>query len=294
MITGVFHLDNGVGTPAINEGSWSMLAAMKHTTVALALVMACAVQARAADGISGTWMTDSTSSPQTFIFKVRQDAFFGLVCGPCDDPGSVFRIEDGRILEGGRVTFVVRYDRETPSSTTGPARRPLHRARVTGTLSGGRLTLVTEPAGGAGRAAITVLRRVVENGVSVAPKTWTLTRAGSSASSPSSGIEGRWVANGRVAQQNFVLKVEGSTLWGLVCGPCDPDVVALIDDGRIDGETIVFYINHIDTPPSPTQTSLRRNIMRGTISGNVMKFTWVREGAEQLPGGEMVLIGPIR
>jgi hypothetical protein len=30
------------------------------------------------------------------------------------------------------------------------------------------------------------------------------------------------------------------------------------------------------------------------ITGNVMKFKWVREGYENEPGGEMTLIGPIR
>lgn len=34
--------------------------------------------------------------------------------------------------------------------------------------------------------------------------------------------------------------------------------------------------------------------MTGTLSGNVIKFRWVREGAETEPGGEMVFIGPIR
>ena len=50
---------------------------------------------------------------------------------------------------------------------------------------------------------------------------------------------------------------------------------------------------HIDTPPSD-RTGVSRKIMRGTLVDNVMKFKWVREDAENEPGGEMVLIGPIR
>jgi hypothetical protein len=34
--------------------------------------------------------------------------------------------------------------------------------------------------------------------------------------------------------------------------------------------------------------------MTGTVSSNVIRFKWVREGAEAEPGGEMVFIGPIR
>ena len=81
----------------------------------------------------------------------------------------------------------------------------------------------------------------------------------------------------------------GTRLWSL-----HPEGVFLIDDGVVDGNALTFYINHIDTPPSTQRTGLNRNIMRGCLTGNVMKFKWVREGAENEPGGEMVLIGPIR
>jgi len=52
--------------------------------------------------------------------------------------------------------------------------------------------------------------------------------------------------------------------------------------------------NHIDTPPSPAQKRVRRNIMSGSGSGNVMTLRWVREGAYAAPGGTMLFIGPIR
>ena len=136
-------------------------------------------------------------------------------------------------------------------------------------------------------------------------RTWKLTPSNPATPRPaSSPLNGQWVAAGRPdgRQQNFILKIEeGNQLWGLVCGPCDPDGVALIDDGTIDGDRMTFYINHFgvdaisrpNTPSSPTPW-VRRNIMRGTLhDGNVMRFTWVREGAEDQPGGEMVLIGPV-
>jgi hypothetical protein len=99
-------------------------------------------------------------------------------------------------------------------------------------------------------------------------------------------LDGRWVAAGRVAQQNVTLKLrDGNTVWGVICGPCDkPAGVFLIEDGALDGDAISFFIHHTD----------RRNFMKGVITGNVMKFKWVREGRETEPGGEMTLIGPIR
>lgn len=100
-------------------------------------------------------------------------------------------------------------------------------------------------------------------------------------------LDGRWVAQGRTAQQNVTLKLrDGNTVWGVICGPCDkPEGVFLLDDGALDGNAISFFIHHIDN---------RRNFMKGVITGNVMKFKWVREGYENEPGGEMTLIGPIR
>lgn len=104
---------------------------------------------------------------------------------------------------------------------------------------------------------------------------------------PTQALDGRWVAQGRTAQQNVTLKLrDGNTVWGVICGPCDkPEGVFLLDDGTLDGNAISFFIHHIDN---------RRNFMKGVIMGNVMKFKWVREGRENEPGGEMTLIGPIR
>jgi hypothetical protein len=100
-------------------------------------------------------------------------------------------------------------------------------------------------------------------------------------------LDGRWVAQGRTAQQNVTLKLrDGNTVWGVICGPCDkPEGIFLIDDGMLDGDAISFFIHHVEN---------RRNFMKGVVTGNVMKFKWVREGRENEPGGEMTLIGPIR
>jgi hypothetical protein len=84
----------------------------------------------------------------------------------------------------------------------------------------------------------------------------------------------------------YVFKSLGDTFVGAACGPCDkPEGVFLIDDGALDGDAISFFIHHVEN---------RRNFMKGVITGNVMKFKWVREGHESEPGGEMTLIGPIR
>ena len=64
--------------------------------------------AQAADLVSGTWTTGDGPSARVYVFKVIGDRFTGIVCGPCDNPASVFRIEDGRVLDENRASFFIR------------------------------------------------------------------------------------------------------------------------------------------------------------------------------------------
>jgi hypothetical protein len=203
---------------------------VKYCLPIIALLALATPPLHAADGLSGAWTADRGQAVQTFVFKAQSDdRFGGIVCGPCDDPLAVFRIEDGRMNSDSQITFFIAYD------------RPAHSLRSQGPL-----------------------------------------------------IPGARRGAGRNTQQNFILKIRDNKVWGLICGPCTPEGIFLIDDGFVDGNHVTFYINHLDTPPSARKTGVNRNVMRGTLTGNVMKFTWVREGAEDQPGGEMTLIGPIR
>jgi hypothetical protein len=236
-----------------------------------------------ADGIAGTWSTGPGPSEQTFVFRVQGSAFLGIVCGPCDDPRTAFRIADGRILDAARFAFtIVRDDGGPAFAKVGP-----YREQVTGTLSGTRMTLEARRDGAAGESRTFTLDRVLAK------------RAVAARSVPppaASAIDGKWVSVGRVAQQNVTLKVRDNRISGVICGPCDdPDGIFLIEDGKLEGTAISFYIHHIDTPVAGvTANGPGRNFMQGTITGNVMRFKWVREGRETEPGGEMVFIGPIR
>jgi hypothetical protein len=264
----------------------------RRLTITLVALLALPLPAAAADYLSGAWTTGSGPDARTYVFKVKGDTFYGLVCGPCDDPSAVFRIEDGRIVDDQRVTFFIRYDVGGPQFKESGA----YRDQVAATLSGGRLALRAQRERGTkgpSATSSTTLQRVVET---FQPVPAAAGAVGGPTTAPSriSPIDGRWIANGRVHQQNFILKVRDDTIWGLVCGPCGPEGVFLIDDGTLAGNNLTFYINHIDTPPPTGRQPVRRNIMRGALVGNVMKFGWVREGAEDQPGGDMVLIGPIR
>jgi hypothetical protein len=207
-----------------------------------ALVLTLGVPVFAADGVIGTWMSGAGPSAKTYVFKTHDNTVIGAVCGPCDDPSTVFRVADGIVTDPGHVSFSI-------VGGGGPAASTIALTRVDGE---GSLVAKVKPV--------------------AVPKT--------------PRLDGRWVAAGRVAQQNVTLKLrDGDKVWGVICGPCDkPAGVFLIEDGALEGDAISFFIHHTD----------RRNFMKGVITGDVMKFKWVREGRESEPGGEMTLIGPIR
>jgi hypothetical protein len=256
---------------------------MKQICLAAALLVLFGLPAQAADRISGAWTTETTGTgqyTQTFVFKVRGDSLVGVVCGPCDDPAAVFPIEDGTVADEETLTFFISDDRG--------------RRHVTGTMvSRNRFSLRTQREGGSEAPSTTTLKRVVEDFELSPAASPAAAQSGRSSESSRSPFEGKWVAKGRVNQQNVILKVAGDTVSGLICGPCDPGGVFLIDDGRIDGNTIIFYINHMDTPVSADRQGVQRNVMRGILTGNVIDFQWVREASPDQPGGEMTFIGPI-
>ena len=263
---------------------------MRLITLSAMWLALSASGAQAADLVSGTWTAGRGSTTQVYVFKMSGNRFTGIMCGPCDSPATVFRIEDGRLLDEEHATFFVRYDENGPAfGRYGP-----YRERVDASIARNVMTLSGRPEADSNITPNTIsLTRVVEN-FELNPQPLAPLPAGS-AKAPAAHVEGHWVSVGRTAQQNWILKVRGNDVWGLVCGPCTPAVITMID-GRIDGDTIRFYINHIDTPPNPDRKGIQRNVMTGTITGgdnaNVMKFKWVSEGSANT--GEITMIGPIQ
>ena len=127
------------------------------------LTAAFGVPVFAAHGVSGTWVSGPGPAAKTYVFKTHDNTFIGTVCGPCDDPSTVFRVADGTVTDAGHVSFLI-------VGGDGPA------------------------------AATTVLTRVVGDGSLVAT-------VKSVAAPKTPRLDGRWVAAGRVAQQNVTLKL---------------------------------------------------------------------------------------
>src|SRR6185503_6810379 len=71
--------------------------AMRLIAFCAACVVLSASGLQAADLVSGTWTAADGTATRVYVFKVSGERLTGIMCGPCDDPASVFRIEDGRI-----------------------------------------------------------------------------------------------------------------------------------------------------------------------------------------------------
>ena len=86
---------------------------MKVVAFCAACIVCWASGVQAADLLSGTWTAGNGPDARVYIFKVSGDRITGIVCGPCDDPASVFRIEDGRIAwcRSGRLLYSLRRGR---------------------------------------------------------------------------------------------------------------------------------------------------------------------------------------
>ena len=81
---------------------------MKLTAFGAVCMLCWASVVQAADLVSGTWTATDGTATRVYVFKVSGDRLTGIVCGPCDDPASVFRVEDGRIVGEDRATFSIR------------------------------------------------------------------------------------------------------------------------------------------------------------------------------------------
>jgi hypothetical protein len=111
-------------------------------------------------------------------------------------------------------------------------------------------------------------------------------------------IHGVWLWHQRhgFPSAHFIFKQSGNHFWGIVCGPCDGTGTFPIQDGVIDGDHIVFYIDHPDLATGQFGGRTYRNIISATLKDNVISGTWKRApgGPDDGMGGPMDLIGPVR
>ena len=122
---------------------------MKILAFCAALLLCSVSGLHAADLVSGTWTSGIGTSVRVYVFKASGDRLTGIVCGPCDNPTSVFRIEDGRMLSDERATFFIR-------NSTG-------RERVDASLARNIMNLSARPETDAKAATMSTKARVISS-----------------------------------------------------------------------------------------------------------------------------------
>ncbi|HKX28707.1 MAG TPA: hypothetical protein VJ302_13495 [Blastocatellia bacterium] len=90
-------------------------------------------------------------------------------------------------------------------------------------------------------------------------------------------LSGKWVAqiqgrNGQTRETTFTFKVEGDKLTGTVSGRQGDNPIS---DGKISGDSITF------TVVGNFQGNQVKQLYKGTVSGDEIKFTRTREGGDQ-------------
>src|SRR5205807_10412484 len=93
-------------------------------------------------------------------------------------------------------------------------------------------------------------------------------------------VTGKWTAEvpgrgGNMQTNTFVFKADGSKLTGTLSGGRGGDVE--ITDGKIDGDNISFVVVRSFGGNTVKQ------LFKGTVSGDTIKFTRTMEGADNAP-----------
>ena len=92
-------------------------------------------------------------------------------------------------------------------------------------------------------------------------------------------ISGKWVAQvpgrqGQTRETTFNFKAEGAKLTGTVSGMQGDNPIS---DGKIDGDNVSF------TVVTNFNNNEVKNLYKGKVSGDEIKFTRTREGGTQPP-----------
>ena len=109
-------------------------------------------------------------------------------------------------------------------------------------------------------------------------------------------VAGLWLTGAGPNKQYFMFKQVGSGLLGLVCGPCnDTDIMAPLEDVKIDGTTLEFSIVHESNGRAFYDKGPFANVVRATLARNEMHLSVVPsyEAAGFTPI-EMNLLGPVK
>ena len=80
-------------------------------------------------------------------------------------------------------------------------------------------------------------------------------------------VRGGWIADIDGERHIYILKVRDSGVTGIYCWDCsDPDNLAFVENGRLDGDTIHFDVLHDVGPGAPWRDTFQGRVVDGTLT----------------------------
>lgn len=222
---------------------------MKTLIMGLALLaVAQGASALDANQVRGGWETMGNAVQGFLELRIVGDRISGTYCTACDDAETLAFV-DGQ-LGSADLTFTITHVRDDGST--------VYQDQVRGRLDNGHL-IVTGHSGAPGGGDFTwTLRRDPSGPLPPGPPApvFHYMQPGPWEPITADKLVGVWLAGPGVNKQYFIIRRDGNTLRGLVCGPCDnPYSMDSLEDFYIQGDTVQWNTCHedhgADGPPFP-------------------------------------------
>ncbi|HTW75242.1 MAG TPA: hypothetical protein VMD56_10035 [Steroidobacteraceae bacterium] len=197
------------------------------------------------EGWRGGWETTVDGVEHILELRIRGSLVSGVYCTVCNDPTTVAFV-DGQLGPDG-LSITVTHVRDDGST--------LYQDRLSGRLEGGRLRISGHSAGPGGGDFTWNMHRDPRGLPPPAPPpppdqrppVFHYQQPGPWQTITADRLVGVWLAGAGPNKQYFIIRRDGDTLRGVVCGPCDnPYSMGAIEDIYIQGDTVLWDICHED------------------------------------------------
>jgi hypothetical protein len=222
---------------------------MKTLIMGLALLaVAQGASALDANQVRGGWETTDNGVQRIFELRIVGNRISGVYCTACDDAETLAFV-DGQ-LDSADLSFTITHVRDDGST--------VYQDQLRGRMENSQL-IVSGHSGAPGGGDFTwTMRRDPSGPLPPGPPAPVVhyLQPGPWEPITASKLVGVWLAGPGVNKQYFIIRRDGNTLRGLVCGPCDnPYSMDALEDFYIQGDTVRWNTCHedhgADGPPFP-------------------------------------------
>lgn len=223
-----------------------LIASAALTLAAWSMQASAAPAALDANQVRGGWESTVNGVPHFFELRIVGHRISGAYCTFCDD-ATTLAFVDGR-LGSNDLTFTITHVRDDGST--------LYQDQVRARLENGHLVVRGQSGAPGGGAFTWTMRRDPSGPLPPGPPApvFHYMQPGPWETITPAKLVGVWLSGDGAGKQYFIIRRDGNTLRGLVCGPCDnPYGMAAMEDFYIqeDDDTVRWNICHEDHGRGP-------------------------------------------